>query len=50
MMQVRECHNIQTGYKTELSMVVFKFKDTIPRTTETFWKYNNSLLKGQNYV
>ena len=41
---------LETGYRTDHSMVILKFKGPTTRKTKSFWKFNNSLLKDKEYV
>ena len=40
---------IQTGYRTDHSLVTLKLKGYKKGKTNTFWKFNNSLLKDPEY-
>lgn len=41
---------IQTGYKTDHSLVLLKFDFDKFKKGKSYWKFNNSLLKDQIYV
>ena len=41
---------ITAGYRTDHSVITLTLKGTEVKTTKLFWKFNNSLLKDQDYV
>ena len=41
---------IETGYRSDHSMITLKLKGTSKIKGHTFWKFNNSLLKDKEYV
>jgi exonuclease III len=47
--EIGEVH-IETGYRTDHSMVVFTIKNPNSKKMKLFWKFNNSLLKDRVYV
>ena len=42
--------DIETGYRSDHSLVVLKLKGYKKNKSNTFWKFNNSLLKDPKYV
>ena len=50
LVQFVENVNIETGYRTDHSLLTLSIKYKNIERGKTFWKFNNSLLKDPNYV